>query len=278
MVVSTNFTTPKLQLAAHATDLNSSAQAAVAHQTTSAKNQTSRNAAMSGGSRKKQRGGDPMAGRITVSQGPAMASGSIPASPTDSNTNMVGTTQTSVGAQAQTQYDSQVNTSGKIPTSSSPRANKNPPPHVQEGGGVLEKKKDELGDWLSRLNQSAGGRRGRRRRTRKKRRSRRTRKRRSRKRVHSKTRKRGGAKPKKKKKKKKKSQKRSKAAPAPLALEDMSTKARSERRQLRHSRGVYTEKEQGAFAECTKAKTALKIDASTKKKAVEGIRKELLKK
>ena len=81
---------------------------------------------MSGGARKKQRGGDPMAGRITVSQGPAMASGSIPASPTTGNSNMVGTTQTSVGAQAQTQYDSQVNTSGKIPASSSPRADKNP--------------------------------------------------------------------------------------------------------------------------------------------------------
>ena len=203
MVASTHFTKPNLQLSSCASDINSSAKCATDHQTTSAKNQTSRNAAMSGGARKKQRGGDPMAGRITVSQGPAMAGGSIPASPTTGNSNMVGTTQTSVGAQAQTQYDSQVNTSGKIPASSSPRADKNPPAHVQGGGGVLEKKKVS-DDWLSRLNQTAGGRRGRRRRTRKKRRTRRTRKRRSRKRVYSKTRKRGGAKKKKKRKKKSK--------------------------------------------------------------------------
>ena len=277
MATSTHFTKPNLQLSSCASDISSSAKCAKNHQTTSAQNQTSRNAAMSGGSRKKQKGGDPMAGRITVSQGPAMAGGSVPASPTTGNSNMVGTTQTSVGAQAQTQYDSQVNTSGKIPESSSPRADKNPPAHVQDGGGVLEKKKAESGDWLSRLNQSAGGRRRRRRRTRKKKRKRRTRKRRSRKRVHRKTRKRGGAKP-RRKKKKKGSKKKPKSPPASLELEDMSPRAQDKRSQLRHSRGVYTQKEQQAFAKCTREKAALKIDASTVDSATAGIQKEILKK
>ena len=182
MVASTHFTQPKLQLSHCASDISSTANCAHDHATSSAQNQSARNSALSGGARKKQRGGDPtagdpMAGRITVSQGPAMAGGSVPASPTTGNSNMVGTTQTSVGAQAQTQYDSAVNTSGKIPASSSPRADKNPPAHVQGGGGVLEKDKDDKPvSWLSRLNQSAGGRRRRRRRTRKKKRTRRTRK------------------------------------------------------------------------------------------------------
>lgn len=110
-----------------------------------------------------------MAGLMTVSQGPASAGGSVPASPTTGNTNMVGTTQTSVGAQAQTQYDSAVNTTGKIPTSSSPRANKNPPPHVatsaanapQGGGGhgVRPQEEDEepTGTWITHLNRVGGG-------------------------------------------------------------------------------------------------------------------------
>jgi len=164
MVLSTHFSQPKLQLAACASDINSTTNCASSHQKASAQSQSARNAALSGGGRQKG-GGDPMAGLMTVSQGPASAGGSIPASPTTGNTNMVGTTQTSVGAQSQTQYDSQVNTKGKIPSSSSPRANKNPPPHVppsaanapQQGGGLLKEEEEEIGTWVSRLNRSVGG-------------------------------------------------------------------------------------------------------------------------
>jgi len=168
MVLSTHFSQPKLQLSACASDINSTTNCASSHQKASAQSQSARNAALSGGGRQKG-GGDPMAGLMTVSQGPASAGGSVPASPTTGNTNMVGTTQTSVGAQAQTQYDSAVNTTGKIPTSSSPRANKNPPPHVpasaanapQGGGGrtVRPQEEDEepTGAWITHLNRVGGG-------------------------------------------------------------------------------------------------------------------------
>ena len=180
MVLSTFFTQPKLQLSACASDINSTTNCASSHQKASAQSQTARNSAMSGGGG--QIGGsasNPMAGLMTVSQGPASAGGSVPASPTTGNGNMVGTTQTSVGAQSQTQFDSAVNTTGKIPSSSSPRANKNPPLHEsaatadkvpastptstptstssQHGGGILEEEKEKFGSWLSRLNHSIGG-------------------------------------------------------------------------------------------------------------------------
>ena len=168
MVLSTHFSQPKLQLSACASDINSTTNCASSHQKASAQSQSARNAALSGGGRQKG-GGDPMAGLMTVSQGPASAGGSVPASPTTGNTNMVGTTQTSVGAQSQTQYDSAVNTTGKIPTSSSPRANKNPPPHVaasaanapQGGGGrggrPQEEDEEPTGAWITHLNRVGGG-------------------------------------------------------------------------------------------------------------------------
>ena len=102
-------------------------------------------------------GGDPPP-RITISQAPAASSGTISASRTTANTNMVTTTKASVGGQAQTQYDSAVDKSGAMPESSSPRAK-----IVQEGGNKVSVGGDKVsvggafGKWINRLNKSGGG-------------------------------------------------------------------------------------------------------------------------